>query len=168
MYTPLCCTAIESSTLHGRHTCGSRTVMSLLMKTRQGLEGIRDSCGNVLSHKKNILSQEHSGDFEAMNSSMQEQNKEKEKEKEMLKTKIKSDFKQILSKSDLSSNNQHLNTQSDTSESLDNMLLEMCKHLESQNNTLEQSNEELRRIVKEKENTTVEDIIPHYRLAIIR
>ena len=138
------------------------------MKTRQGLEGIRDSCGNVLSHKKNILSQEHSGDFEAMNSSMQEQNKEKEKEKEMLKTKIKSDFKQILSKSDLSSNNQHLNTQSDTSESLDNMLLEMCKHLESQNNTLEQSNEELRRIVKEKENTTVEDIIPHYRLAIIR
>lgn len=142
--------------------------MSLLMKTRQGLEGIRDSCGNVLSHKKNILSQEHSGDFEAMNSSMQEQNKEKEKEKEMLKTKIKSDFKQILSKSDLSSNNQHLNTQSDTSESLDNMLLEMCKHLESQNNTLEQSNEELRRIVKEKENTTVEDIIPHYRLAIIR
>ena len=141
------------------------------MKTRQGLEGIRDSCGNVLSHKKNILSQEHSGDFKALNSSMQEHNKEKEKEKEVLKTKIKSDYKQILLKSDLSSNHPHhmnMNAQSDTSESLDNMLLEMCKHLESQNDILEQSNEELRQIIKEKENTTVEDIIPHYRLAIIR
>ena len=88
MYTPLYCTAIESSTLHGRHTCGSRTVMSLLMKTRQGLEGIRDSSGNVLSRKKNIHTQEYSGDFENSNLSMQEHSKVQEKEKEILKTKI--------------------------------------------------------------------------------
>lgn len=163
--TLLYCTAIESSTLHGRHTCGSRTVMSLLMKTRQGLEGIRDS---AIVPKKNVLSL--LGDLELLNSSVQqkEQNKDNEKNKDKEKEKTKSEFNQMLLKSNLTSNYPNLHTQSDTSESLDNMLLEMCKHLEEQNILLEGNNEELRNNLKEKENTTVEDIIPHYRLAIIR
>jgi hypothetical protein len=153
------CTAIESSTLHGRHTCGSRTVMSLLMKTRQGLEGIRDS---ALVPRKNVFSVIE--DLELLNSGVQhnEQNKEKDKER------LKSEFKQMLLKSNITSNYPNLHTQSDTSESLDSMLLEMCKHLEEQNILLEGNNEELRKNLKEKENATVEDIIPHYRLAIIR
>ena len=133
------------------------------MKTRQGLEGIRDS---AIVPKKNVLSV--LGDLELFNSNVQnkEQNKEKEKEKE--KEKTKSEFKQMLLKSNVTSNYPNLHTQSDTSESLDNMLLEMCKHLEEQNILLEGNNEELRKNLKEKGNTTVEDIIPHYRLAIIR
>jgi hypothetical protein len=133
------------------------------MKTRQGLEGIRDS---AIAPKKNVLSV--LGELELLNSSVQHKEHKKDHEKDKDKDRLKSDVKQMLLKSNITSNYPNLHTQSDTSESLDGMLLEMCKHLEEQNILLEGKNEELRNNLKEKENTTVEDIIPHYRLAIIR
>lgn len=133
------------------------------MKTRQGLEGIRDS---AIVPKRNVLSV--LGDLEPFNSSVQQKEQNKEKDIDEDKEKRKADFKEMLLKSNTSSNYPILHTQPDASESLDNMLLEMCKHLEEQNILLEGNNEELRKNLKEKENTTVEDIIPHYRLAIIR
>ena len=135
--------------------------MSLLMKTRQGLEGIRDS---AIVSKKNVLSV--LGDLELLNSIAQQEEQKKGKDKD--NERVKGDFKQMLSRSNMASNHPNLHTKSDTSESLDNMLLQMCKHLEEQNILLEGTNEELRKNLEEKENTTVEDIIPHYRLAIIR
>ena len=131
------------------------------MKTRQGLEGIRDS---AIVSKKNVLSV--LGDLELLNSIAQQEEQKKGKDKD--NERVKGDFKQMLSRSNMASNHRNLHTKSDNSESLDNMLLQMCKHLEEQNILLEGTNEELRKNLEEKENTTVEDIIPHYRLAIIR
>ena len=117
--------AIESSTLHGRHACGSKTVMGLLMKTRQGIEGMRDS---VYSNKN--LTDPRSTLHNTNNI---------EADKDLIKLRLKYDVKNMTSSfsgSNLGPNSSSgissssgIGPGSGNTERLDNMLLEMCKHL---------------------------------------
>ena len=159
--------AIESSTLHGRHTCGSKIVMGLLMKTRQGLELLHKSLyasssilpGNMSSDlTSSALHHLSAYPSSSSTSRMTEREKEmvKEKEKDLIRMRIQ----------DLKSH--RALRVNDSEESLESALLQMCRHLEVENSKLECSVTSLKKGIEESAGTRTDDLIPHYRTAIVR
>ena len=154
MYT----VAIESSTLHGRHACGSKTVMGLLMKTRQGLELLHRSLYATSSILPSSASSEVLHQPNAFSSTATTNRAaQKEKENDMIRKRI-TDLK-----------NQGALKMRDTSEeSLESALLQMCKHLELENIKLEGIVMSLKEEINENSGSLTGDLIPHYREAVVR
>ena len=152
-------TAIESSTLHGRHACGSKTVMGLLMKTRQGLELLHCSLYATSSIMPSSTSSEVLHQSNAF-SSTATTNRAAQKENDIIKKRIHDLRNQSQNALKIKMNANE--------ESLESALLQMCKHLESENTKLEGIVASLKDEIKENSGSLTDDLIPHYRVAVVR
>ena len=141
--------------------------MGLLMKTRQGLELLNSSL--YPSHPSSSSSSSSSSSFLPLSSSHTQPYpsansilRESTKEHEMIKNKI------------IELRNRGISEQNGSEVSLENALLQMCRHLEFENLKLTETVESLKNEKYEKHEkfdqngTTHTDLIPPYRLAIVR
>ena len=146
--------------------------MGLLMKTRQGLELLNSSLYPSIPSSSSSSSSSsflplssshtqissHTQPYPSANSILRESTKEHE----IIKNKI------------IELRNRGISEQNGSEISLESALLQMCRHLEFENSKLTETVESLKNEKYEKyekfdqNGTTHTDLIPHYRLAIVR
>lgn len=135
---------IERHTMHGHHAVASRTTVSLLLKTRHGLENLK----RVVFESTDVApSSSLPASFAPPSTS----------------------GSSMAAISQAPSGLQQQHNHQVKSDALDGALLEMCKHLEDENTRLESALAVAQADVEEAQReSSASRLIPHYRLAIVR